>query len=177
MVNFGRAPHDSDSVQDLWYALKEAGFTDATGENPSITADTDGTELNIAIQDFIDALEGAAYTDNLPQGGEHLKARGYALQPDGDLVGDKASGEIFNTTVDLGAGEEFVSDWYDTDGFSSLEIFVETDEPSKESGVVFEFTEDAGASTPPVDATIKRELCDEQAKQGFGVFKTEPTLD
>jgi hypothetical protein len=177
MVNFGGAPHDSDDIQDLWYALKEAGFTDATGENPSITVDTGGTELNIAIQDFIDALEGAAYTDNLPQGGEHLKARGYGLQPDGDLVGDMASGQIFNTTVDLAQDEEFVSDWYDTDGFSSLEMFVETDAPSKESGVVFEFTEDVQQTTPPVDATIKRELGDEQAKQGFGVFKTEPTLD
>ncbi len=177
MVNFGRAPHDSDSVQDLWYALKEAGFTDGTGENPSITVDTEGSELNIAIQDFIDSLEGAAYTDNLPQGGEHLKARGYGLQPDGDLTGDMATGEVFNTTVDLAQDEEFVSDWYDTDGFSALEIFVETDAPSKQSGVVFEFTEDAGASTPPVDATLTRELGDEQAKQGFGLFKTEPTLD
>jgi hypothetical protein len=52
-------------------------------------------------------LESAAYTDNLPQGGEHLKNRGYGLQPDGDLVGDMATGEVFNTTVDLAQDEEF----------------------------------------------------------------------
>lgn len=47
MVNIGGAPHDSDDVQDLWYALKEAGFTDSTGENPSISVDDNGGSLTV----------------------------------------------------------------------------------------------------------------------------------
>lgn len=177
MVNFGKAPHDSDDVQDLWYALKEAGFTDATGENPSVTVDTDETELNVAIQDFIDALEGAAYTDNLPQGGEHLKARGYGLQPDGDLVGEMATGELFRTEEELAAGETFTSDWYDTDGFSSLEIFVQSSVVSKIDGVKIQFTRNAQATTPTVDAETIKSYQEFYADRGFKIFKEEANLD
>lgn len=31
MVNFGNAPNDSDDIQDLWYALREAGILEFNG--------------------------------------------------------------------------------------------------------------------------------------------------
>jgi hypothetical protein len=108
---------------------------------------------------------------------ENFEVQHFGRQPDGDLVEQMATGELFQTNVDLAKGETFTSDWYDTDGFSGLELFVGTTEPSKESGVEFQFTNNVQATTPEVKASIDRELGDEQAKQGFGVFKTSPTLD
>jgi len=37
MVNFGGAPHDSDDIQDLWYALQEVGIIDPDGDSSTIS--------------------------------------------------------------------------------------------------------------------------------------------
>jgi hypothetical protein len=145
MANFGGAPHDDNNIQDLWYALAEAGLLSGTLEDDAIADDA-------------------------------FKTRGYALQPDGDLVGDMATGEIFATTQDLAQGEEFVSDWYDTDGFSSIEVFAGSTEPSVASGVKFEFTDDVQGAQD-VQATYTREYGDESAERGYEIFKTETNLD
>jgi hypothetical protein len=59
MVNFGGSPHDSDDIQDLWYALKEAGFTDANGENPSISIDDGGNTLSVEFDEPVSIDDNA----------------------------------------------------------------------------------------------------------------------
>jgi len=98
-------------------------------------------------------------------------------QPDGDFVGEKATGQLFTTTVDLNAGETFTSDWYDTDGWSSLEVFVGSDETSVAEGVEIQFTNDVQATTPEVKGSYVREYGAEAAAQGFDIFKSETNLD
>jgi len=276
MVNFGGAPHDSDDVQDLWYALREMGLLDADGENPqisiddanvsltidddsgpisvdddgssitidtddgpitvdignepisvddnggsitidtdstevdivvqdvvdaleqasnistnvdnqpisvddngsSITIDTDSTELDLVVQDVIDALEGAAYTDNLPQGGEHLKSRNYGLQPDGDLVGGMASGEVTSFDGQLNPSEEITvtNGFVDSDGFGTIEVFVSADEPSTSNGVKVDYTDDVQGAQD-VLATRTESFTGESVDKGFETFKLETDLD
>jgi len=276
MVNFGGAPHDSDDVQDLWYALREMGLLDADGENPqisiddanvsltidddsgpisvdddgssitidtddgpitvdignepisvddnggsitidtdstevdivvqdvvdaleqasnistnvdnqpisvddngsSITIDTDSTELDLVVQDVIDALEGAAYTDNLPQGGEHLKSRNYGLQPDGDLVGGMASGEVTSFDGQLNPSEEITvtNGFVDSDGFGTIEVFVSADEPSTSNGVKIDYTDDVQGAQD-VLATRTESFTGESVDKGFETFKLETDLD
>jgi len=105
------------------------------------------------------------------------KVRNYAEQPDGDIVGRKATGELFNETVDLAGGGTFTSDWYDTNGWASLELFVASTETSAPDGVRFEFTEDVQAADPSVDGFFNREFGDEAAEKGFAFFKSEANLD
>lgn len=72
-------------------------------------------------------------------------------QPDGDFVNNRSSGEAFRTTTLLAAGETFTSDWYDTDGWGSIQIIAAPDQPSAEEGMEVQFTRDAQASPVPVD--------------------------
>ena len=95
-------------VQDIVDALEQAQNVSTNIDNQpisvddgtSLTIDTDSTELDLVVQDIIDALEGASYTDSI-DGQEHLKARGFGVQPDGDLVGDRAGGQVFADVVTL----------------------------------------------------------------------------
>jgi len=105
------------------------------------------------------------------------KIRTHGEQPDGDLIGEKATGELFSTTVDLGVGETFTSDWYDTDGWSSVEVFVGSDEISAADGVEIQFTNDVQATTPEVKASYVRDYGSEAAEEGFYIFKSETNLD
>jgi len=75
-------------------------------------------------------------------------------QPDGDYVSEKASGQAFSTNELLTADEEFVSDWMDTDGWASIEVQVDSDQPSADNGLIIEFTNDVQDKNPTVDATI-----------------------
>jgi len=98
-------------------------------------------------------------------------------QPDGDFVGDRATGQLFTTTVDLGTDETYTSDWFDTDGFSSLEVFVGADAPSAAEGVEIQYTDNVQATTPEVKASYTSEYGSEAADKGFNIFKSETNLD
>ena len=146
MANFGGAPNDVDNVQDLWYALSEAGLLSGTLEDDNVLDDA-------------------------------FKTRGYGIQPDGDLVGDMATGQLFATNVDLDVNETWTSDWYDTDGFSSWELFVGSDEPSAPEGVEIQFTNDVQEATPEVKSTDVREFGAQAADDGYDIYKGETNLD
>jgi len=172
------APEDLQYVEDVIYALENADGVSVDDSGGSITIDTDGTELDIVIQDMIDALEGASYTDNLPQGGEHLKTRGFGLQPDGDLVGDVESGEVAKMEQQLAVDEEIeVTDGFvDSDGWASIEVFVSADNPSALNGVKVDYTDDV-QGTQDVLATRTKTFTGEAVDLGFETFKFETDLD
>ena len=74
-VNFGDTPHDSDDVQDLWYALREIGFIDAEGDEDLDAEPGDfshGTATSVAP----DATE--TVTQHTPAPGENQALRGIA---------------------------------------------------------------------------------------------------
>ena len=145
MVIFENAPHDDDNVQDLWYALQEAGLL--SGDLKTATS------------------------------GDSFKTRGYGLQPDGSLVGEMATGQLFSEEVSLSSGETYTSDWFDTTGFSSVEVFVGSDSTSATNGVEFEFTDEVGADSPEVLGTSKKEYDSEAAEEGYEFFAEETHLD
>lgn len=87
-------------------------------------------------------------------------------QPDGDYVNLPADGEAFFNTDLLLADEEFVSEWYDTDGYSTLEIFCTSDVPSEIQGIIIEFTNDTQADTPIVRGVRYLELTQQMINNG-----------
>ena len=69
-------------------------------------------------------------------------------QPDGDFVNAKADGTAFMNDTPLLATATYNSDWIDTDGFVSIELFISTDQQSSAGGIVVQYTDDVqGAST------------------------------
>ena len=146
MANFGGAPNDVDNVQDLWYALSEAGLLSGTLEDDNVLDDA-------------------------------FKTRGYGLQPDGDLVGDMATGEVFTETGQLAGAETFTSDWYDTDGFQSIEIYLSSDQTSLVEGVEIQFTDDVQATTPDVKSRNRYTYDQSAVDRGFKYIKSETNLD
>jgi len=98
-------------------------------------------------------------------------------QPDGDYVLSRADGGLFNTSVNLAAGETFTSDWYDIDGYATLEFFVRADVPSATKGLKIEWTNDAQAGTPTIQATNYREYKTSDVRIGYAIWHIRPKLD
>lgn len=108
---------------------------------------------------------------------ENLENHPHARQPDGDLVGDKATGEVFRDSVSLAADGTYTSDWYDTDGWSSVEFFVTSTSTSTEDGVKIQYTADANAETPTVEAEFPRTYDAIDIAQGFRIYRLPTELD
>lgn len=63
-------------------------------------------------------------------------------QPDGDYVNARSDGTAFSNLGPLAGGEVFQSDWIDTDGFVSIELFIAANEFSANNGIVIQYTDD-----------------------------------
>ncbi len=98
-------------------------------------------------------------------------------QPDGDYVVFAADGAAFEETTALGAGASFTSPWVDSDGWNSIDLFVSADVRSADQGIEIEFTRDANAGTPVVDATWRRSFKPVDVAQGFLEIRLPPMLD
>lgn len=99
------------------------------------------------------------------------------VQPDGDFARNKADGALFRTVVNLAAGEAFTSDWYDIDGFGTVELFVRANVPSANKGIRIEWTDDAQAATPDVQFTEFREFKTSDVQRGASISYFRPKLD
>ena len=97
-------------------------------------------------------------------------------QPDGDFVNAKADGTAFTDETPLLATATFNSDWIDTDGFVSIELFISTDELSSVGGIVVQYTDDVqGAST--VRATDTYSFTQEDIDRGYLSLSFPTRLD
>jgi hypothetical protein len=66
---------------------------------------------------------------------------GVSKQPNGTLKNDPHNGVCISTTANLGIGATFTSDWIDTDGYNSIELFITSDVESATRGIDIEFTD------------------------------------
>lgn len=98
-------------------------------------------------------------------------------QPDGDYVNTPADGAAFEEDTPLAADASFTSDWFDTDGWNSIDLFVAADVVSADQGIEIEFTRDANAGSPVVDATWRRTFKAADVTQGFLEVRLPPILD
>lgn len=73
-----------------------------------------------------------------------------AQQPDGDFVNGKADGLAIEYTTPIIADGYFLSDWIDSDGWSSIELFIYTDQLSADNGIEIQYTEDVSAINPNI---------------------------
>jgi hypothetical protein len=97
-------------------------------------------------------------------------------QPDGDFVNAKADGTAFVSTTPLVATATYNSDWIDTDGFVSIELFISTDQLSSVGGIVVQYTDDVqGAST--VRATDTYSFTQEDIDRGYLALSFPTRLD
>lgn len=97
-------------------------------------------------------------------------------QPDGDFVNAKADGTAFTDETPLAATATFNSDWIDTDGFISIELFISTDQLSSVGGIVVQYTDDVqGAST--VRATDTYSFAQEDIDRGYLALSFPTRLD
>lgn len=97
-------------------------------------------------------------------------------QPDGDFVNAKADGTAFSSTAPLVATATYNSDWIDTDGFVSIEVFISTDQLSSVGGIVVQYTDDVqGAST--IRATDTYSFAQEDIDRGYLALSFPTRLD
>lgn len=99
------------------------------------------------------------------------------IQPDGDYVEARADGQFFQTTVNLAAGASFTSDWFDTNGFGTLEFFFTANVPSENKGIFIEFTDDTSLVTPLVRSSEYYEFSPSDVRIGYRDLRIRPKLD
>jgi hypothetical protein len=106
-----------------------------------------------------------------------VQSVGKGQQPDGDYVNIPADGAAFEEFTPLAADGSFESAWFDSDGWNSIDLFVASDVESADQGIEIEFTRDANAGTPVVDATWRRSFKAADVAQGFLEIRLPPILD
>ncbi|AGM11340.1 virion structural protein [Halogranum tailed virus 1] len=141
------APEDLQYVRDLIYALENTSYINQ-GELPS--------ESGIA---------------------PHTRTHPGGLQPDNDLVFERADGQAFLLEGQVNAGETIYSDWIDTDGWRTIEIVVLGEFQSAEDGVTVQFSRDIQAETPEIDFELNRTYANEFVSQGYGSWDFGTKLD
>lgn len=107
-----------------------------------------------------------------------------AQQPDGDFVKSRADGNAEDiagnpvfTTATLGSGGVYETDWIDTDGWSSAEIFIATDQVSGTDGIEIEFTDDTSAATPVVRGVRTFTFTAADVSRGFATYRFPTEID
>lgn len=139
------------------------------------------TDIQRWIQDEY-TLENANYvntgvmpsTDGIPP---HLRVHNNGLQPDNDLVPQKADGQAFIKNDGLAANETFTSEWYDSDGWRTVEAFIKSDVESAREGFEIQFSRDIQATNPTVDASKTRTYANEAVDEEQRTFDFGTKLD
>jgi len=98
-------------------------------------------------------------------------------QPDGDYVGEQATGVADSFQGSLNVGESYESEWFDTDGYGSIQLFIAADVESTPQGLEIEYTDDAQADTPTVQATKSFSYSGEAVERGYEDYNLEVLLD
>lgn len=99
-------------------------------------------------------------------------------QPDGDKVEKKMDGFAFSDSYSLDINESIPpTDWFDTDGWATIEILINCDTTSAPDGLVVEYTNDVQADTPTVQASRNKEFTIQDANRGFAVYEFPVLLD
>lgn len=98
-------------------------------------------------------------------------------QPDGDYVNAPADGAAWETTATLSGDAEYTSAWTDTDGWNSIEIFINSDVVSAFKGIQVQFTDNTQAGSPTVRATRYFTFSAYDLSQTFKVVNVPPLLD
>ena len=74
-------------------------------------------------------------------------------------------------------GGVYVSSWFDTDGWGTLELFFSADVPSKNKGIRIQYTDDTGQATPTVQSNEFYEFKEAAVRQGCLDVHVRPKLD
>lgn len=89
------------------------------------------------------------------------------------INGTEVTSHLNNTPV----REAFESDWYDTDGWNSIEIFVKSDIPTLDKGIIVEFTDDVQADSVVSRGSKEFTHSNVNVDEGFSSINLEPKLD
>ena len=109
------------------------------------TADSDLTSFDMQTMLHAEQVSLVSRLDGTLQGGEDvqvIRSISASKQPDGTYKNDPHNGVAFSTTANLGIDAVYTSSWIDTDGYNSIELFVDSDVVSANQGIVIEYTLD-----------------------------------
>ena len=129
------------------------------------------------LEDLLKQIDATLNQINTYYGGGGAGISTLGEQPDGDFVKQKATGVVDSFQGSLNVGESYESEWFDTDGYGSVQIFVSADVPSEPRGLEIEYTDDVQASTPTVQASKEFGYSTEAVDRGFEDYSVEPILD
>lgn len=156
-------------------AIAALGLTDAAG-TPTTQTEFRLTTLlyPLATKELVRSI------DQNIQGGDPaalVVATGLGKQPDGDYVKEKADGTVFTTTNTLADSATYTSNWFDSDGWRSIELYISASHASATDGIQIEYTRDAGAATPTASPGPKRTFTADDVTNGFAIFRFATAMD
>ena len=98
-------------------------------------------------------------------------------QPDGDYVASPSDGSALSTSSTLLGGATYTSDWVDSDGWNTIELFISSNTVSSNQGVAIQYTDDTQAGTPTVRAQKKFTFNPVDVQRGFKEVRVPASLD
>ena len=156
--------------------------TPADGEAFSTTTSLGGTRLNGAINDSVTTITVDDTTDFASSGtiGIDTELITYTGKTATTFtgctrgaLGTTAASHVDNEPV----GGAYVSDWTDTDGWSTIEFFIKSGEPSKLLGLLVQFTDDVQAATPEIRGEKRYSYSEVDVENGFEDIRVSTILD
>jgi hypothetical protein len=98
-------------------------------------------------------------------------------QPDGDYVNTPANGTAFVNNSTLSAGATYTSDWFDSDGWQTIQLIIVTDKESALDGIEVDFTTNTNVDTPSVTFQKFFTFNDADVRQGYKILIIPTLLD
>lgn len=89
------------------------------------------------------------------------------------VLGTAASTHLDNEPV----GEAYVGDWIDSDGWDTIELFIDSEQPSKLLGLTVQFTDDANVESPTIRGERRFTYSEEDVETGFDDIRIPAVLD
>lgn len=143
-----------------------------------VNGTTEANDLSIQVQYSVNAdIVLGHQLDEVPLS-EHesilTKAVIWGVQPDGVYNHIPQNGVAIRTTSALGISGVFLSEWVDTRGYNSIELFISSDVTSVLDGIEFEFTDDLGVGT--VRETLRYTYNASTVTNGSLIIRISPVL-
>lgn len=170
IVPYGIQP-DGDEVPDK-----------ADGSAVNTTTLLGGTNLTVALTDVATTITVTSTADfpsagNLKINSELITYTGKtATTFTGCTRGAEQTIAVAHV-VDIEVGGCYVSEWIDSDGWNSIELFVKASTKSEFLGMQIEYTDNVQATTPLIKAIKQYTYSDDDVARGFDDIRVSTILD
>ena len=100
---------------------------------------------------------------------------GVGLRPDGIFTNIPTDGTVFDTDTNIGSSASYVSSWYESAGYNTIELFFRSDVISADRGIKIEFSHEL--ISPVIEETKYFTFAQADIDRGYLTVNIQPQLE